>query len=848
MIQIEVRERPLFEVANAYEMRSTELLRIAREELHLNIKSHMSVLSGDQYEVIVKHLKTSKKTDKSQASAVKKKTVVRKKAAPKKVEKTSVDVRTAMQAKVKKVETQEVTPKKAEESGPRLSKKTIVRRVVEEKKEAAAIEAKAAELSAPAQSTHEGAVVIAPPDPSKTIHRTRTTRDVGTGVPDLTDPTSIRDRRPTDKEEAARDSLKKTAKKLVQKTEVFSPVDYLKREQVYRTKRKRISRTSGLMAATPVTMPAAHKRTVEFRKPISVKDLAHQMKVKSADVMYKLKKMGSPINQIQDRMDFETASLVAQEYQYEVLDHIFTEERYFAALAEKAKDAPETQRPPVVTVMGHVDHGKTSILDALRESNVVGGESGGITQHIGAYTITVNDKHITFIDTPGHAAFTSMRKRGADVTDIVVLVVAANDGVMPQTREAIQHAQAAKVPILVAVNKIDLPDANQEKVRNQLSEHDLVSEEWGGDSIFVPVSALKKEGLDKLCESILLLAEMNEVKGNEAIYPQGVVIESKLDPARGPVATIIVTQGEFKVGDNIISELITGRVRQMRDASGNSLKKMGPGYAVEMSGLSTVASAGAKVVALPTTVDIQELLEYRKDHVAHTEEVTKEDVEPNMEDLMSRIGVEENKKLHFVIKTDAHGSEEALRGMIDNLKVEKGPEVKIVASGCGAVSESDVDLAKASGAILVAFHTRVDTEIRKKLENADISLIESNIIYEVMERIAKVIESGVEPELVIEEVGKAEIRKLFKFGKTCVAGSYVQNGKISRNSLVRIKRADQEIMTAKIVSLKRFKDDAKEVESGYECGIGLDVRESELKEGDVIEAYRQIEKKPGASV
>ena len=892
MVQIEITERPLYEIANTYQMRSTDLLRVAREELKLPVKSHMSVLTAEQYEALVSYLEKKKKSaqapqskspSKSKPSSQKKAlshppvirksvkaaaTTISEKRSPSRntavpstePPKVSVDVRRAMRdsEQVKAGTSQ----KERDENSPRLSKKTIVRKSPSMVDIAAQAASDQEQTSIASQSGGEqqrpfgsdSAVIIAQPNADAQILgrlQPRRPSISKAGLPEEPSDESISEKKPLGHkvgglgegaEEELKGPAKKTSKQLVQKTEVFRPVDYLKREQIFRTKRKRISRTSGLMSATSITMPAAHKRVVEFKKPITVKDLAYQMKIKAQDLLAKLRLMGSAVDSIDQKLDFDTVSLIAQEYKFEASDKIFTEERFFQELVSRVSDPDFQPRPPVVTVMGHVDHGKTTLLDSLRKTAVAKGEAGGITQHVGAYHVELKHKAITFIDTPGHAAFTAMRRRGAALTDIVILVVAADDGLMPQTREAIEHAKAANVPIIVAVNKMDLPGANVDKVRNQLSEQALVSEEWGGDTMFVPTSALKGEGLDKLCESILVLAEVNEIKGSKKLYPSGVVVESRLDKTSGPLVTLIVTQGVFKVGQNIISGTVIGRVRQMRDENGKPLTEVGPGLPVGISGLSDIVPAGVRVDALPTAKDVDELLEYRLSHAHELKTGAEAPPEATMEELMSRIGELKEKKVYFVIKADVKGSEEALRGVVEGIHAEGAPEVKVVLSGCGSVTESDVDLAKTTGATVVAFHTKVDGVVRKLIEDSGLTLIESNIIYEIAETITKIVQSGKAPEFVTEELGVIEVRQLFKAAKAVIAGCYVKEGKVTRGALVRVKRAGKLLGTGKITSLKRFKDDAREVEAGYECGIAIDF-EAELQEGDVFEAYHQVEKK-----
>ena len=605
--------------------------------------------------------------------------------------------------------------------------------------------------------------------------------------------------------------------------------DYRKKEMVFLPKKKRIP-VGKEVKRTQITQMAAHKRVVEMEATITVADLANQLGVKGIDVVRKLMGMGVMAN-INQTLDFDTASLVAAEYQYEVKNVAFKEE----ALLDTATDA-ETDlsgRPPIVTIMGHVDHGKTSLLDALREANVAAGEAGGITQHIGAYTVTKDGHQITFIDTPGHEAFTVMRARGANVTDIVILVVAADDGVMPQTREALSHAKAAGVPIIVAMNKIDKPQANPEKIKQQLAELDLLAEDWGGQTMFVPVSAIKKTGLDKLLESILLNAEILDLKANPKAQASGTVLEARLEKGRGPVVSLLVKRGTLRIGDPIVSGSYAGKIKAMMDHTGRQVKEVTPGIAAEVLGFEGVPSAGDKFDATKTEADARAIAENRVDKSRAPISGGK----VSLDDLFAKIQAGNLKELPIILKADVFGSVEAVRDSLVKLSNDR-VKVKVIHAAPGGVTESDVLLASASGAIILGFNVRPETKARQMAESNHIEIKSYSIIYELIDDVKKAMVGLLDKKKVEKFLGRAEVRQTFTVPKIgTIAGSAVIDGKILRGANVRLLRDSRIIFEGKMSSLKRFKDDAKEVASGFECGIGIE-NYNDLKPGDVIEAYQ----------
>ncbi|MBF0491404.1 MAG: translation initiation factor IF-2 [Deltaproteobacteria bacterium] len=593
--------------------------------------------------------------------------------------------------------------------------------------------------------------------------------------------------------------------------------------------RRKKSRKEG--KKTEVTLMKASKRVVKMGDFVTVAELAHEMSVKSGELIKKLMAMGSMVT-LNQSIDFDTASLLAQEFSYEVKKDIFEEHHVLEVNKDKEEDL--VFRAPVVTVMGHVDHGKTSLLDAIREAKVAVGEAGGITQHIGAYRVKLPKGEITFIDTPGHAAFTSMRARGASVTDIVILVVAADDGVMPQTIEAINHAKAAGVPIVVAVNKIDKPEADRDRIRRQLSEHGLLSEEWGGETIFSYVSAKTREGIDGLLEMLLLQAEVLDLKANPNKPAKGVVIESKLDKGRGPLATILVKEGTLRVGDAVISGMHYGKVRAMLNEKGQQVKEAGPSIPVEIIGLAGVPNAG-------DTIEVVTAEKIAKIVAEHREEKEKQarlnsNVRAKLEDVFSQLQKGESHELRIILKGDVQGSVEALRDALLKLSTDK---VKVTAlhAAVGGISESDIMLAAASNAIVVGFNVRPEIKANDLARQEGVQLKLYNIIYNAIDDVRKAMEGMLAPTLTEKYLGRAEVRSVFNITKVgTVAGCFMVDGMMSRAAKLRLLRDNVVVHLGKISSLKRFKDDVKEVQQGYECGISIE-NFNDIKVGDVIEGF-----------
>ncbi|ASA96163.1 MULTISPECIES: translation initiation factor IF-2 [Anoxybacillus] len=574
-------------------------------------------------------------------------------------------------------------------------------------------------------------------------------------------------------------------------------------------------------------------KKITFEGSLTVAELAKKLGKEPSEIIKKLFMLGI-IATINKDLDKDAIELICSDYGVEVEEKVTIDETEFETI--EIVDNPEdlVERPPVVTIMGHVDHGKTTLLDSIRQTKVTEQEAGGITQHIGAYQVVVNGKKITFLDTPGHEAFTTMRARGAQVTDIVILVVAADDGVMPQTVEAINHAKAAKVPIIVAVNKIDKPTANPDRVMQELMEYELVPEEWGGDTIYCKLSALTGEGIDNLLEMILLVSEMEELKANPNRRATGTVIEAKLDKGRGPVATLLVQSGTLRVGDPIVVGYTYGRVRAMTNDLGRRVKEAGPSTPVEITGLNEVPQAGDRFMVFEDEKKARQIGEARAQKQIAQQRSVKARV--SLDDLFEKIKQGEMKELNIIVKADVQGSVEALVAALQKIEVE-GVRVKIIHSGVGAVTEYDIMLASASNAIVIGFNVRPDANAKRVAEAEKVDIRLHRIIYKVIEEIEAAMKGMLDPEYEEKVIGQAEVRQTFKVSKVgTIAGCYVTDGKITRDSSVRLIRQGIVVYEGQIDTLKRYKDDVKEVAQGYECGITIK-NFNDIKEGDVIEAY-----------
>ena len=622
----------------------------------------------------------------------------------------------------------------------------------------------------------------------------------------------------------------------VEKTNLETSIDENKKEKKSKKNKKNKKedkKEKQVMSNVNLENQEDSIKIIEIEKTITVKELAEKIGTTSSDLVMRLMKRGVMAN-LNQEIDFDLASSICEEFD------ILTEEAPEIDILEetfKEEDDDEnlTERPPVVVVMGHVDHGKTSLLDSIRKSHVTEKEAGGITQHIGAYTVSIDDKPITFLDTPGHEAFTAMRMRGASVTDIAILVVAADDGVMPQTIEAINHAKAAGVEIIVAINKIDKESANPDRVKQELTEYGLLAEDWGGDTICVPVSAVSKEGIDNLLEMIILVAEMKELKANHSKKARGTVIEAKLDKGRGPVATILVQSGTLKIGDPIVAGSCYGKIRAMMNDKGQKVKSAGPSIPVEILGLSEVPSAGDSFYVAKSDKQARQVAEavIAKDRIDMIKSTPQK---VSLDDLFTQIQSGNVKELNIVIKADVQGSVEAVRASLEKLSNEE-VRIRTIHGGVGAITESDVMLASASNAIIIGFNVRPENTAKSVAEDQKVDVRLYRVIYNAIEDITASMKGMLDPVYEEKVTGHAEIRQIFKAsGVGTIGGSYVTDGKIVRNSQVRIIRDGIVVYEGELAALRRFKDDVKEVNSGYECGL-LFNKFNDIKEGDQVEAF-----------
>ena len=587
-------------------------------------------------------------------------------------------------------------------------------------------------------------------------------------------------------------------------------------------------------AAEPKEMPSK----IMYEEGITVGELADKLNIESSGIIKKLFLLGIVAN-INQSLDEETLELIADDYGVEIEKEVVVNEEDLTTYFDDEEDDPDAiERPAVVTIMGHVDHGKTTLLDSIRNTKVTAGEAGGITQHIGAYQIENNGKKITFLDTPGHAAFTTMRARGAQVTDITILVVAADDGVMPQTIEAINHAKEADVPTIVAVNKVDKPTANPDRVMQELTEYGLIPEDWGGDTIFVPLSALNGDGIDDLLEMIGLVAEVQELKANPDKQAVGTVIEAELDKSRGPAASLLVQNGTLHVGDSIVVGNTYGRVRAMVNDLGQRIKTAGPSTPVEITGINDVPQAGDRFVIFKDEKQARRIGEAR--HEASVIQQRQESKNVSLDNLFEQMKQGEMKDLNVIIKGDVQGSVEALAASLMKIDVE-GVNVRIIHTAVGAINESDVTLANASNGIIVGFNVRPDAGAKRAAEAENVDMRLHRVIYNVIEEIESAMKGLLDPEFEEQVIGQAEVRQTFKVSKVgTIAGSYVTEGKITRNAGVRVIRDGIVQFEGELDTLKRFKDDAKEVSQGYECGITI-ANFNDIKEGDIIEGFEMVE-------
>ena len=619
---------------------------------------------------------------------------------------------------------------------------------------------------------------------------------------------------------------KKQPQTTINKTKVGKKELAKKKKEMYKNKEKLISNG-----------PVIDTNVVTYKEGMTIGDLAKALEVQASDLIKKLFMLGV-LATVNNKVDFDNAELLVSEYGKELKREQIIDETKFEEFEMNDKEEDLVKRPAVVTIMGHVDHGKTTLLDTIRKSHVAEGEAGGITQAISAYQVKVKDELITFIDTPGHAAFTEMRARGASITDIVIIIVAADDGVMPQTKEAIDHAKAAGVPILVAINKIDKPGANVDRVMTELAEYGLTPEQWGGDTIYTKISAKNNVGIDELLDNILLVAEMEDYKANPARYASGSVVESRLDKQVGSVVTILVQNGTLRLGDPIVVGTSFGKIRTLKNDKGEEITQALPSQPVEITGVNETPSAGDKFMAFETEKQARSIGEKRK-----SEEQLKQNSKTtvSLEDIFNKIR-EGTKEINVIVKADVNGSSEAVKNSLEKIEVE-GVKVKVLRSSVGAITESDIVLAHASNAIIIGFNIRPNNSIKDYAKEQGVEIRLYDIIYKAVEDMEAAMKGMLDPEFEEKVIGTAEVRQLFKFSKVgTIAGSYIQDGIIKSNSKIRVVRDSVVIYDGEINSIQREKDTVKEVKKGLECGITV-TNFNDIKVGDIIEAYEMVEKK-----
>lgn len=817
----------VYELAKKLEVKSVFLMEKIRKEWKLPVKTHMETLTPELIKKIEDNFYSSQKPD-SKKKAKKSEGVKRT------TKKTSSARKTVVKRKSESPSVKaSVSPSTEKQEGDKLTsspskKKFIIRRKTDEKKTPASTPVKA---SSPSSQTED-----IPSLETKNILPKNIRLDLVSVK--TTDPLD-EDFWQEDKKEDI-EAAKKTPKKPITEKDVslkFNATDFRKREVIFQPRKKRIAQ-AGEFKSTLVTTPKAHKRIIKIHGEMEIEKLCKKMGIKKQVLTKKLKAEGVNFSH-SSVLDFETIALIIPSFGFEAKNTKQTEKAILDQLEKsKKEEGKKSVKPPVVTIMGHVDHGKTTLLDNIRKAKVAAGEAGGITQHIGAYSISLKGSPITFIDTPGHEAFTAMRSRGAQVTDIVVIVVAASDGVMPQTLEALNHAKAAKTPIIIAINKMDVPGANPDKIKQQLSEQGVVPEDWGGDTSFIPVSATKGTGIQELLEQIQLVAEVQELKCQPDSPAKGVVLESRKEKGLGSIVSLLIRDGTLKTGQTVIAGECMGRIRQMKNDQGQIVKTAKPGFPVEASGFQELPQAGEVFYTATNEKAAKELLALRKDKKQLSE--IKKELSPEEMLFQMEADKDEKKELNIILKTDVHGSLEALKNSLEKIKSDE-VSLKIIHSGAGAITESDVLLASAVSGIVLGFNIRPDSKAAKTAKEKSVDIYTHSIIYELLDQVKKLLLGLLKVEFEEEEQGQAEAREIFNISKVgTVAGCYVTNGQITKNSFIRLVRDGRLIHKGKLSSLRRFKEDVKQVGTGFECGLSLE-NFNDIKPKDILEAYTKKE-------
>ncbi len=818
----------VYELAKTLGVKSVFLMDKIRKEWNLPVKSHMEVLSPELVKKIEKKFSLEKESKDTKTK--KKKKIVRKvasKGAAKKIvsrkETSSVKAQLATDAKDKTASATESVKK------PQAAKSQIIRRRKEDQKEIQPIDLEKTPSDQDLLSKQNSIISQKSRSPAKNIISDLVSVKKSDSLKDIF--LDVHKESVEEKE----DHKKQSKKPLVEKEVVskFNSTDFRKREVIFQPKKKRILAT-GDFKSTQITTPKAHKRILKVHGEMKIDTICKKIGVKRFVLMKKIKAEGVDTKNL-EVLDFETISLIVSEFGFETKNTQKTEQDLLKVSDKSVSENQVDQKtkPPVVTIMGHVDHGKTTLLDAIRKTKVVEGEAGGITQHIGAYSVPFGKNFITFIDTPGHEAFTAMRARGAKVTDIVIIVVSATDGVMLQTIEAINHAKVAKIPIIVGMTKMDASGANPDKIKQQMSEHEIVSEDWGGDTSFISLAALKGEGIKELLEQIDLVAEIQELKCHPKNLAQGTVLEARVEKGRGCVVSFLIQDGTLRLGDSVVVGQHSGKIRQMKNDQNQIIKEAGPGLPVEIIGCSDLPQAGDVFNVIKDEKAAKELMSLRKQQ-QESEIVT---APLSIEELLTKTYTDDAKKeLNLILKTDVRGSLEALKSGLDKL-VSDNVSVKMVHTAVGSITESDVLLASTVGGVILGFNVRPDSKASKMARDKSVDMHTYSVIYELLDQVKKMMLGLLEPEYVEEDLGKAEVRNIFHISKLgTVAGCYVTSGQITRNSFIRLVRDGLLVHDGSILSLKRFKDDAKEVSSGLECGIVIE-NFNDVKPKDVLESY-----------
>lgn len=828
----------VYELAKKLEVKSVVLMDKIRRDWKIPVKTHMATLTPEMIKIIEDKFYSSQKS-KAKTSPRKKKTIVKKSSAEKKtrpvkkrvVKKQSTDV------KVKPDSSPVIKQKpEAQKAVSKVQRKVIIRRKktsVSPKessaKKVATPQKKSTELSSSRENTSASSL-----NPSMTSKNIRL------------DLVSVKTTDPLeegfwDKAEGKQDeSVKKQPKKPLAEKDIsskFNATDFRKREVIFQPRKKR-TMTLGEFKRTPITTPKSHKRVIKIHGEMSIDGLCKKMGIKKTTLLKKLKTENMYTSGLSS-LDFDTIALIVPAFGFEAKNTKQTEKEILEKWESSSKNnVTLVPKPPVVTIMGHVDHGKTTLLDYIRKSKVAQKEAGGITQHIGAYSVFLGKNPITFIDTPGHEAFTAMRSRGVQVTDIVVIIVAADDGVMPQTLEALNHAKAAKTPIIIAMSKMDTPGANPEKIKKQMSEQGIVPEDWGGDTSFIPISAVKGEGIQELLEQIQLVAEMQELKCQPEGSAKGVVIEARKEKGFGSIVSLLVKDGTLKLGQNIVAGDFTGRIRQMKNDQGKIIKEVQPGFPVEAIGFQELPQTGDSFYTVTNDKALKNWIAVKKEKNQNLKTPAQT---LNSEEILLKMEQSQKQEFPVILKADVQGSLEALKTSLENIKSDE-ISIKLIHLGMGAISESDVLLASTVSGIIFGFNVRPDSKATKAAKEKSVEIHVHTVIYELLDQVKKLLLGLLKTEFTEEDQGQAEVREIFHISKGgTVAGCYVTSGQVSRHSLVRVVRDGRLIYDGKISGLKRFKDDVTQVGLGFECGLSLE-NFNDIKPKDIIESYIKKEK------